>query len=303
LATQALEAEEPQGELEAISFLGEPLFSSPPSGEAGERMNAQLAEALALHESDPRAIDGFVWYGRRLAYLGRYAEAIRVYSEGLALQSNEPHLLRHRGHRYITVRRIDNAISDLVRAAQAVAGSEDEVEPDGQPNEAGIPTSTLKTNIWYHLGLAYYLDWNFSAAADAFQRCFELARNDDMRVAAADWLYMSLRRDGRSEGVSSVIAFVTDDMELLENHAYYRRIRMYRGMESARSIESELRREDDALTLATVGYGIGNWYLVEGDTTRAIGMFEQIMDTGLWQAFGYIAAEADLARLTATGSD
>jgi tetratricopeptide (TPR) repeat protein len=281
----------------AISFLGDSLYSDQPAGDAAERMEAELAEAVALHDTDPDAIDGFVWHGRRLAYLGRYAEAIEVYSQGLALHPNEPHLLRHRGHRFITLRRIDSAKADLVRAAAAVSGHPDEVEPDGQPNAAGIPTSTLQTNIYYHLGLAQYLGSEFAAAASSFQWCLDLATNDDMRVAAADWLYMSLRRSGRHEEAGEAISFVGEGMELLENESYYRRLRMYRGFIAPDSIEADFGGDDEALTRATLGYGVGNFHLANGDTARAVAIFERVLDTGFWPAFGFIAAEADLARM------
>ena len=38
------------------------------------------------------------------------------------------------------------------------------IEPDGQPNARNIPTSTLNSNIYYHLGLAQYLKGEFEAA-------------------------------------------------------------------------------------------------------------------------------------------
>jgi tetratricopeptide (TPR) repeat protein len=266
-------------------------------------MLAELDEAIALRESDPDAVEGFVWHGRRLAYLGRYAEAIDVYSDGLSKYPDEPHLLRHRAHRYITLRKIDSAIEDFRRAVNAVDGKPDEVEPDGQPNAAGIPTSTLQTNIWYHLGLAYYLQGDFNAAADAFQACLDLSTNDDMRVAAADWLYMSLRRAGKTAEAEAAIAFVTEGMSLLENEAYYSRLLMYRGLLDADSLEARLIGDDEALTLATLGYGIGNWHFMNGNTDGAVDIFERVLETGFWQAFGFIAAEADLARLRSAQVD
>ncbi|GMQ82108.1 MAG: hypothetical protein BMS9Abin05_1551 [Rhodothermia bacterium] len=280
-----------------VSFLGTPLYANEPTGESGKRMRAQLAEAMAQHEDDPDAVDGFVWHGRRLAYLTRYAEAIEVYSHGLDLYPNEPHLLRHRGHRNITLRRLDDAILDFSRAAAAIEGQSDEVEPDGQPNEAGIPTSTLQTNIWYHSGLALYLKGEFETAAEYFQNSFDLAKNDDMRVAAADWLYMSLRRAGRVDEADAAISFVMEDMDILENHGYHTRLLMYRGLISADSFEQQLAKDKTGQALAMLGYGLGNWYLMSGDTLAAFKVYQEVLDTESWAAFGFIAAEADLARL------
>ncbi|NNE36441.1 MAG: tetratricopeptide repeat protein [Rhodothermales bacterium] len=288
-----LESEEP----EAISLFGTPLYRSIPSAEADARMQSQLAEAIELREADPEAVDGFVWHGRRLAYLGHYNDAIQVYTDGLEQHADEPHLLRHRAHRYITLRRFDEAISDFEKAAEAVEDQPDEIEPDGQPNAAGVPLSTLKTNIWYHLGLAHYLTGDFDKASESFQTCFDLSENDDMRVAAADWLYMSLRRSGKLEEANEAIAFVAEGMNLLENQTYYDRLLMYRGLTHPDSLSARLHGDDEALALATLGYGVGNWQLMNGDTLAATTTYRRVIETGIWAAFGYIAAEADLVRL------
>ena len=279
-----------------ISLLGDTLVPPPMSTDTRARLKGNLAEAEERYTSDPSDLENIIWYGRRLAYLWRYQDAIDIYSAGLERYPREPRLLRHRGHRLITVRRFEEAERDLSRAADLVEGTEDRIEQDGQPNELGIPLSTLHTNIHYHLGLAHYLQADFEAAAARFATCRELAENDDMRVAAADWEYMSLRRAGRHNEAEGAIEFVTPEMEMIENHAYHRRILMYHGYLSPDSLMRPPAGEDAALTLATQGYGVGNWYLTEGDTTRALDLFEQVLDTGYWAAFGYIAAEADLAR-------
>ena len=47
---------------------------------------------------------------------------------------------------------------------------------------------------------------------------------------------------------------------------------------------------------ATHGYGIGNWHLYNGRKEEAKAMFETIVATSFWPAFGFIAAEAELSR-------
>jgi hypothetical protein len=49
--------------------------------------------------------------------------------------------------------------------------------------------------------------------------------------------------------------------------------------------------------VATLSFGLGNWYLVKGDTTRARALFQRSIASGGWPAFGFIASEAELARL------
>lgn len=278
---------------EALSLLGRPLFRPALQREARERLQADLARARAAYEANPRDADAIIWLGRRLAYLGEYRAAIDVFTEGVEKHPNDARMYRHRGHRFITTRQLSRAIADLERAAELVRDRPDEVEPDGAPNRYNIPVSTLQTNIWYHLALAHYLRHDFEAALPAWRRALELSTNDDMIVAAADWLYMTLRRLGRTEEAAQLLDRISPTMRILENDAYHRRLLMYKGMVAPDSL---LRAgTGDAVQVATYGYGVANWHLYNGDRHAAETLFRRILEGPNWAAFGFIAAEAELA--------
>jgi tetratricopeptide (TPR) repeat protein len=147
----------------------------------------------------------------------------------MAQHPDDARLYRHRGHRYITVRRFDDAIADLSRAADLVRGTPDEIEEDGAPNEYNIPTSRLQSNIFYHLALAHYLKGDFESALPVWRECMTVSTNDDMMVATSDWLYMTLRRLGRDAEAEQVLEPINSSQRILENTAYHRRLLMYRG--------------------------------------------------------------------------
>lgn len=279
----------------AVSLLGDTLEFPIFDDETTARLRTDALEAAANLEADPSA-DNFIWLGRRLGYLWRYERAVAVFTNGIRAYPTDPRLYRHRGHRLISLRRFLPAVADLRQAAALVEGLPDEVEPDGQPNAANIPRSTLHFNIWYHLGLAYYLNADFDRAADAFRRSLDVSRNDDSIVAAADWLYMSLRRADRDAEAAEVLEPITADMEILENEAYHKRLLMYKGLLEPDS----LLGADEQLDIATQGYGVANWYLYNAesaeDIARAEALFRRVVDGDYWPAFGYIAAEAELAR-------
>jgi len=281
--------------VEATSLLGRPLHRPTLDSATRVRLEANLAAAQAEWERAPDDADRIIWLGRRLAYLGRYREAIDVFSRGIEKHPGDARLYRHRGHRYVTVRELDRAVADLSRAAELVRGTPDAVEPDGAPNRYNVPTSTLHSNVWYHLGLAHYLRGDFDRALDAYREAMEVSTNDDMRVATADWLYMTLRRLGRHEEAARVLEPIRRDMRILENDAYHRRLLMYKGELPPDSLLAG--GEDDPVTVATQGYGVGNWYLYNGDRARAVETFRRVVEGSNWSAFGYIAAEAELARM------
>lgn len=280
---------------EATSLFGKPLHPMPLPPETRRQLEANLAEAEAQLAKNPKSEDAIIWVGRRQAYLWRYRDAIDTFSKGLAIHPDSYKLYRHRGHRYITVREFDRAVADLEKAASLIASVPDEVEPDGAPNKYGKPRSTSHSNIWYHLGLAYYLKGDFTNALRAYQECMKFSKNDDMRVATLDWLYMTYRRLGRHGAAKQLLDQVTPKMEILENESYHKRLLMYKGEVKPEAL-LDTRNADD-LTIATQGYGVGNWYLVEGDRAKAREIFEKVVAGRQWAAFGYIAAEADLKRM------
>ncbi len=278
---------------EATSLLGKPLYTPQVSAESRAKLEENLAPARADYEKNPTDADAIIWLGRRTAYLGRYRDAIAIFSEGIRKHPGDARLYRHRGHRYITLRQLDLAIADLEKATQLIAGKPDEVEPDGQPNPQNIPTSTLQTNIWYHLGLAYYLEGDFPRAQQAFESCMLLSTTDDMVVASSYWLYLSWRRLGDRNEAQFVLQPIGAKMNLLENFAYHRLLLLYKG---ALAPDAALASAESDLDRATVGYGVGAYYLVNGQPDKARALFEQVVAGPLWPAFGHLAAEAELAR-------
>ena len=266
------------------------------SPEATALYEKNLAAAEAVHLAKPNEVDSIIWLGRRTAYLGRYKNAARIFSSGIVLHKNDARLYRHRGHRYITLRCFDDAIRDLETAAKLVRGKPDEIEPDGLPNAMNIPTSTLQSNIWYHLGLAYYLKGDFARALKAYEEAQKVSTNDDMRVATTHWHYMTLRRLGKKDEAKRVIARISDDLKLIENTDYYKLIKLYRGTASGDALVKEFESADDSVSRASLGYGLGNRYLYHNMRDEAKKIFRDIVAGKQWASFGYIAAEAELKR-------
>ena len=295
--TASLGAQARVSRFEALSLLGDSLERPRLDTAVQRRMQEQLAqarEALAARPNDP---DLLIWEGRRLAYLSRYNDAIRVFSDGIARFPNDARFYRHRGHRYISIRKLDAAIADFEKAAQLIAGKPDEVEPDGQPNARNIPIGSLQSNVWYHLALAYYLKGDWSNAARAARSGIAVSTNPDRLVSQTHWLYMALRRAGRTQEAAAALEPIRDGFDIIENDSYYRLVRMYKTGVPASVVDSILGAGVQNPSDASFAYGVANWVLYNGDTTRAVRAFEQLMSGGSWASFGFIAAEADVAML------
>ncbi len=256
-------------------------------------MTANLVAAENEHK-EQKSADSLIWVGRRTAYLGDYKKAIEIFSDGVKKYPQDARFLRHRGHRLLSIRCFDDAIKDFESAAKIIKNKADEIEPDGIPNARNTPTSTLQSNIWYHLGLAYYVKGDFEKALNAYRECLKVSKNPDMLVATTNWLFVTLKRLGKDKEAAKVLVPIKKDLDIIENDGYYQMIRMYKGEIKP----SELAGQDgDGLTNATIMYGVGNWELINGRKENARGYLQRVLKSNQWSSFGYVAAEAELKRM------
>lgn len=253
---------------EITSLLGVKYYAQ--ADEKGE-----VAAAEKKLSTDPNNIDLLIALGRAQAGIWRYQDAIATYTRALKIAPTNAMLYRHRGHRYISTRQFDKAVSDLERAAKL--------------NDHDF-------DIWYHLGLSYYLKGNHSKAIKAYEQCRTVAEKDakdDSIIAVSDWLYMTYRRAKKDAEAAKVLARITPDMNVKENKSYFDRLLFYKGVKQEAEIFNLEKATD--LEIATVGYGLGNWHWYNGNRKKAEEYFRKITSGKYWPAFGFIAAEVELA--------
>jgi len=230
---------------------------------------ARAEKALA---GDPRNVELVIQLGLAQSGVRQYREAIETFTRGLAISPNNAVLYRWRGHRHLSVREFDRAMDDLTR---------------------GNRLDSTNYGIWYHLGIVRYARGDFAGAVQAFQRAQSRAPEAGELAGSTDWLWMSLSRAGRPADARAMLDRRPDSLPA--TNAYVQRLRLYRG---AIGPEEVITAADTAdIAVATLSYGIGNWYLVRGDTTRARSWFERSVASGGWPAFGFIISEIELKRL------
>lgn len=250
-----------------------PQYRSP----AGVEYRAQsdtgpIARAQAASAADPTNIDLLIQLGVAQSGFRQFREAIETFSRGIALAPQNAMLYRWRGHRYVSVRELDRAQADFTR---------------------GLALDSANYGIWYHLGVLRFLRGDFAGAATAFARAQPLAPDAGELAGATDWRWMALARAGRVAEGDAMLRTRPDSLPT--TNAYRQRLRLYRGEIGPDSVLTAADTGDVAV--ATLSYGVGNWYLVRGDTAQARRWFERAVASGGWPAFGFMAAEADLRRL------
>jgi tetratricopeptide (TPR) repeat protein len=277
--------------VEAISLLGEQLTAPPITLEKSLERRKLLDEARAMPDSADRAY----WIGRRLAALNRFQESIAAFSEGLAKHPDDARLYRQRGHRYVTTRKFDLAIADLERAAKLIEGKPDEIEPDLQPNPKGGPVNTLRSSIWYHLGLAYYLTRDFENAVRCGREGMKVADNPDRISGTTYWLYLALRKSGKHDEAKKLLEPIKADWNLVESGSYLKNLLVFRGDKTADETLAAARADADAVVFPTVAYGIATWLRLNGEKEKADAIRKEILTNANWHAFGFICSEAEAA--------
>lgn len=267
------------------------------SPETHAKLQADLDAAERALAAAPGSEDAAIWFGRRLGYLGRYTDAIDAFTRALGRHPESYRLLRHRAHRYITVRQLDRAIADLTRAWSLAQWHPDAIEPDGAPTP-GPPTpprSTDRSNILYHLALAHYLRAEYRPAERFFALAADLPlTNDDNRVACAHWRWLALQRLGDRAAAAALLATISPAMDVRENHSYHRLLLRYQSPPADLSLPAELPVTDPGYA-----YGVAAHLAVLGHPVESAALLRRIVNGTNPAAFGHIAAEADLASLGA----
>jgi tetratricopeptide (TPR) repeat protein len=232
---------------------------------------ARAEQALA---AEPNNVERIIALGIAQSGARQYREAIQTFTRGLRIDPKNAVLYRWRGHRFLSVRDYDRALADL--------------------NQGASIDSTVY-GIWYHLGVLRYIRGEFAAAADAFRRGLPIAPNAVERAGSYDWQWMSLMRAGKEDEARALLKSMPDSVPIAAANAYSQRLRLYQGRIGPGDVFTPADTDDVAV--ATLSYGIGNWYLLRKETKRAKEWFERSVQSGGWPAFGFMASEAELKRM------
>jgi tetratricopeptide (TPR) repeat protein len=233
--------------------------------------------ARAALDAGPKNVARIIDLGVAQSGARQFREAIATFTRGLEIEPDNALLLRWRGHRYLSVREIDRALADLTRGSKI----------DG----------TIY-GIWYHLGVVQHLRGQFGDAAASFAKALPIAPDAGELQGSVDWLWMSLSRAGRGAEAKAMLDLMHDKKSTFKpiTNAYTRRLQLYRGEIGPDAVVTAADTDD--VQIATLAYGLGNWYLVRGDKAQARQWFERsVQARDGWPGFGFIVSEEELRRL------
>jgi tetratricopeptide (TPR) repeat protein len=268
-----------RGAFEVTSLLGRRLYAQPDDA-------AVIAARMKL-AADPKNVRLVLALSQAEAGRRQYREAVATCTRGLAFAPKSADLYIERGHRELGLREFTSAQRDLETAAS--------LDP-------------TKLDAFYHLGLAHYFQGQYSTAAEAFGKARALAKTDDSLIDCTNWLYVSLRRAGKTAEAAKALARIAPEVKNTEPHLlfYLRLERFYQGAMTEQQIlppkPTDSNDVEAELQFDTVSYGVGNWHFYnDHDTKRAEQMFREVVSGNAWNAWGFVGSETDLKRLSAAG--
>lgn len=252
--------------------------------------NGTIAAADAALIGDPASADKLLAAAAARDALLRFSASLPLYTRGIGAFPDDIRFLRYRGHRFISIRRFDAALADLKAAAQRVPDSFD---------------------VSYHLALTYYLRRDYNHALREYQRCLQLGGgkgrssalplgwrtcrelDQNARAALLEWAYRAATRAGKPDVAAALVGEVTAEWQVTENRSYLESLLLHKGVRTEADLSAGAGQDGIS---ATLGYAIGFWHATNGRSTQACESWRRVVAGEEWAAFGFIAAEADLAR-------
>lgn len=289
---------------QTTSAFGEKLYTAelPALNMSAQLLDRALVEAEANFVAEI-TVDSATWYGRLLGYKGRHRKAIEVLTVGLEEYPDSPKLLRHRAHRYFSLREFDNSIEDGLEAARLFEGKPLEREKPGPEYFPGDP-DIVQFYTYYHLGQALFATRSFAEAANWFDRAMQvsMAHDDHSGVTSSVyWFYLSAMRAGDiavAKARLDAYQLTLDDLrDTTEAHSYFDGLQVFKRNRSPQSflspdqLASMSERPD--LIAASNAYTVANFYINQARPELAKPYLRRAVQVDTWALFARIQAESD----------
>lgn len=281
---------------EALSLLGDTLWSLPVPAAAGPRLVTQLTQARQRLSTAPHDVNAAMVVARRTANLGRLREAVGLYTRAREMNPVDARIPRYRGEILMQLREFDLALRDFQSAAASLMGKEKQLEFIEIP-EGGMLGSTLQFNTFYLMGVTHYLRGDFQKARLALVEAAKAATTGDDIAAAGLWLFFTTRRLGVVKEARVILESLSDSVDVSVRETELQLIIAFRDGVPYDSLHLDIRNRFTTEHEAMLAYGLGYALVLLRRPEEAELVFEQVRTYSDWSALPVLAAEAELARL------
>lgn len=234
--------------------------------------------------------------GRRYMELARYDEALEVFTENI---NNNPGSLadhRFRGECYYYLQNFDAALSDLETAKELSKQLPNQIEYEVDATSANMPVYNQAFNTFYYLALTHYVTGDMEQAVRSFGYAWNNAANDDLRSMLACWIAICYRKQSMEGQAKAVLQDVTPEMQTIQSPVYKDMAMMFKGYMSTDGM-LEKYKDLSIQDFQISRFGVGMWYLLDKQPDKAKPLFEEIIETKLWNTDIYPVTQFELNKL------
>lgn len=255
-----------------------------------------LQETLKSYELHPEEASLRIDLGRRYLELGRYEDAIRMFSTGIAADPESEIDYRYRGECYYHLQQFDRAMSDFEEAKKLAIVQPNQIEYAVDATSANTPVYNLHYNSYFLLGLVHFIKGEFDLAHRRFGYSWNEAQNDDLKAKTIFWMFLSLKKTGQENQATVTLDGVNPDMVTIATPVYKDLCTMFKGFISMDDLLKKYQNAPiDEYQISR--FGVGMWYAFDGQTDKAKQLLNDVVATGLWTSEVYPIAQAELNRL------
>lgn len=278
-----------------MSLLGDTLWSvTLPGPVAAERL-ARLTEARRRDRSTADLATRLL-LGRRTAAMGRYREAVEIYSAAIERLPPDARVLRRRGEALLALREIREAMRDL-RDAVAAAARNSTVREFLDGPEGAYTQVSLAHGANLLLGVGHFVEGDYRAATASLLASLQASISPDEIAEATLWLTFALNRAGRTREAADLVRAVPESLAVKQRRAEHRLLLSYRGSLSLATLQREMAEAGDPELEALYLFGFAMSLEASGRTAEATDALEQVRLVGAWHTLPALAAEAELSRI------
>ncbi len=214
--------------------------------------DGDLATANSVFASAPLKESSYSWRGRREGFLGNYAKAIEIFTEGLELFPESYALYRYRGFHLIRNYQFEEGIIDLRRAEALVESLDVTPSQKGIPGRSNFSPSTFKRNIYYYLAQSSMATGDYDTVIEYMDKAVEvneLSDQDDFLVSTSLYKYMAMRKLGQHKEAEDMIKAIPRTLNIISNQDYYEAVQFLQG----RYTRNQFMGRADSIGLYTIG--------------------------------------------------
>ncbi len=222
--------------------------------------DGDLEVANIVFGLSPLKESSYSWRGRREGFMGNYAKAIEIFTQGMEMFPDSYQLYRYRGYFLVRNYQFNEGIADLRHAEALIKDANVSLIQEGIPGKSNYSASTFKRNIYYYLGQSSMATGDYNTVIDYMDKAVEaneLRDQDDFLVSTSFYKYMALRELGRKDEAQELIKGISRGLNIIDNFDYHEAIKFIQGHYSRAQF---LKRADSLgkYTIAMVDHFNGN---------------------------------------------